>query len=249
MVKYVGKWFAPFSAALALAAAPAAIAANVGIGNGTFYSGTLAQNLAAHGDTVTVFDNYDAQALAGLSVYIMDGNSFVQSALLDTFVYNGGTLIQLPWSFTQASFTAGTTVFTPRRRALYDETITAISTLAPNDWLLAGVTLPDAGSTTVSREKGNRFADGATQVLEWEDGTALLGYRQYGAGTIVAFNVNLLTSDATPLNADWSNRIVFNAVEHAIAAVPEPGTYAMLGTGLLALTLAARRRPRSQRLS
>jgi hypothetical protein len=72
-------------------------------------------------------------------------------------------------------------------------------------------------------------------VLAWEDGDALLGYRHYGAGTVIAFNVNLVTEDANPLDAAWSNRIVFNAIDAAVSPVPEPAAYAMLGIGLLAL--------------
>jgi hypothetical protein len=220
----------------------AAQAANVGIGTGKFYTSTLADNLAARGDNVSVLPWYDADTLAGLDVYIQDNQTWIDTALLDAFVYNGGTLVQLPWSFTYGEYTAATTVIGSNQDAIFSEPSRAISAIDPASWLLAGVDLPAAGAYTVGREAGNVFADGATQVLEWDDGTALLGYRQYGAGTVIAFNLHLTTSDASPLDAPWSNRIVYNAIGGSVSAVPEPSTYAMFGAGLLALAFVARRR-------
>ncbi|QGZ41697.1 putative secreted protein with PEP-CTERM sorting signal [Pseudoduganella flava] len=229
-------------AALLLALSSATQAANVGIGWSWHYDGTLAATLTARGDTVSLYERYDAGALAGLDVFIQDGNARADAAALDAFVFNGGTLIQVPWSFTQTSFTAATSVFGPRRGFQVGESLTAISALDAESWLLRGVQLPEEGAGIVSRERGNAFLDGATPVLAWDDGSALLGYRQYGAGTIVALNVNLLTADSYPLAAAWSNQIVYNAVDAAISAVPEPAPYATLAVGLLALGGVARRR-------
>lgn len=234
----------PLFAALVLALSLPLQAANVGIATGWYSSPGLASNLAARGDTVTQLQRYEAAALAGLDVFIQDGSSFANPAALDAFVFGGGTLIQVPWSFTQSGFTSATSVIGVRRDFAYGETITAINTLDPSSWLLKDVALPAAGGTVVSREQGNTFVDGATGVLEWEDGTALLGYRQYGAGTIVALNVNLLTNDAYPLDAAWSNQIIYNAVAASVSAVPEPASYALLGAGMLVLAATARRRRR-----
>ncbi len=138
---------------------------------------------------------------------------------------------------------AGLSVVGQYHHAVLAETQPGITALAAGDRLLQGVTLPEAGGATIGREVGTAFAEGATQVLEWEDGAALLGYRQYGAGTVVAFNVNLVTSDGNPLDAAWSNRIVYNAIDAAVSPVPEPATHAMLGAGLL-VPGAERRRAR-----
>lgn len=234
--------FGQFAIAAALSAAAlsatCAQAENVGISAGSYYTPALATALAAQGNQVTAVDWYNDNVLSGYGVYIQDGSSYANAAALDRFVFNGGTLIQLPWSFTHVSFTENTTVFGPRWSGTMGEASPAIDVLVADDWLLRGVTLPAAGVQTIGREIGNEFAEGATPVLAWEDGTALLGYRRYGAGLVVGFDVHLTTSDASPLSSAWSNQVVFNAVN----PVPEPGTWAMLavGTGVL---LLRRRRP------
>lgn len=228
--------FRNFAAAVVLTAAAAAQAENVGISAGSYYSPTLASALTAQGNNVSAVDWYNDNVLAQYSVYIQDGSSYANAATLDRFVFNGGTLIQLPWSFTHVSFTENTTVFGTRWSGTMREANPGIDVLAEGDWLLNGVTLPDAGTQTIGREVGNEFAEGATPVLAWEDGTALLGYRRYGAGLVVGFDVHLTTSDASPLSSAWSNQVVFNAV-NAVSAVPEPATWALLvaGAGVLLL--------------
>ena len=231
----MSKPFATFSAALLLALSAPTQAANVAMGWSWFYTPTLADSLAARGDQVSLLQNYDAELLSAFDVFILDGTASVNAAELDAFVYQGGTLILQPLSLRYPGITPGLSVTGNYHHMSHAGTQPGITTLASNDWLLEGVTLPAAGSATIGREIGTRFADGATEVLEWEDGAALLGYRQYGAGTVIAFNLNLVTADASPLNAAWSNRIVFNAVDAATSPVPEPASCAMLGIGLLAL--------------
>lgn len=237
MLKPIGT----MTAALLLALSPSTQAADVGMGWSWFYTPTLADTLTARGDNVSVLASYDYDALSAFDVFILDGTARANAADLDRYVYDGGTLILQPLSMTYSGITPGLSVVGEYHHSVLGETQPAITALAADDPLLRGVTLPADGAATVGREVRTRFADGATQVLEWEDGTALLGYRHYGAGTVIAFNVNLVTRDAHPLDAAWSNQIVFNAIDAAVSPIPEPATYAMLGAGLLALGLAGRR--------
>lgn len=231
---------APLMATLLATSAPAQ-AASVGLGWSPYYTPTLADNLTARGDSVSVVRDYDAHTLSAFDVFILDGQTRANAQDLDAFVHGGGTLILQPLSMAYAGIAPAMSVVGEYHHADAGQALPAITALAPNDWLLQGVTLPAAGEGTIAREFGTQFAEGAIKVLEWEDGDALLGYRQYGAGTVIAFNVNLVMQTADPLDAAWSNRIVYNAIDAAVSPVPEPATYAMLGTGLLALFLRRHR--------
>lgn len=222
-------------------------AAVIGIGNGQYYTNTLENNLVAQGHTVNVVGSYTPEVLSAFDVYIQDGNSFFDATYLDTFVFNGGTLIELPWSQTQKRLTANTVVIGPREVPEVGVSNPAITVLDSGSFLLDGVTLPSAGDYTISREFGNVFVAG-NPVLEWADSTALLGYREYGAGRVVSFNLHLITSDANPLNAPWSNQIVYNAVNGpSVAPVPEPTSLAVFTIGGCVAGLGAARRRRCEK--
>lgn len=215
-----------------------ASAAVVGIGGNNWYTDTLRQNLIAQGNTVTVYTSYDAATLAGLDAYIQDGNNFFDANLLDSFVFNGGTLIEIPWTFTHNGYTAGTKVFSGRTFADHGSNLFT-HTIDANDWLLDGVTVP--ASLFGGHEVGNTFQAGVHQVLDYTDGTAMLGYKEYGQGIAIGFNLHLVTSDASPVNAAWSNQIVYNAIA-GNNSVPEPAPLALIALGLAGIALAKRRK-------
>lgn len=209
----------------------------VGIGGNNWYTDTLRQTLIAKGYTVNVYTSYTAATLAGLDAYVQDGNNYFDGSLLDGFVFNGGTLIEIPWTFSHNIYTANTKVFGARTGLTFGA-YTNINTIDAGSWLLNGVTVP--GGAYVGHEIGNSFTAGTNQVLSWSDGTALLGYKNYGQGTVVGFNAHLVTSDAHPINADWSNKIITNAIGGQ-TDVPEPASIALLGLGLAGLALSRRR--------
>jgi len=52
-----------------------------------------------------------------------------------------------------------------------------------------------------------------------------------GAGMVIGLNLHLITSDSSPLNADWSNQIIYNAVNQ----VPVPAAAWFFGSALVDL--------------
>ena len=86
-------------AALSLAAVAApALAGNVAIVQGSFYTPNLYTSLVAAGETVTEISSYTAASLAGFDAVIHYGNSFTDTTALDTYVNGGGRLILTPRS-------------------------------------------------------------------------------------------------------------------------------------------------------
>lgn len=233
------------SGALLALGASSASAKTIGMGTNDWYTPTLENNLTSQGNTVSVFGSYDAATLNGLDVYIQDGNSYFNESLLEQFVFNGGTLIEVPWSLNwNYSFSNALNIMGGANDIIFGSTGSQVSVLDAASWLLNNVDIPDISNTAIGREIGNQFNVNATQVLAYSDGTAMLGYKQYGAGTVVGFNLHLITSDASPLDAKWSNQIVYNAVNHSgTNAVPEPTSIALLSMG--ALGFAASRRKKS----
>jgi hypothetical protein len=214
-------------------------AANIGITSNSWYTSTLADNLIAQGNTVTVVNSYNAASLSSFDAFIQDGNGYFDNAALDSFVFNGGKLVELPWSLGQNySYSGQLDLINHPTNITYGEANPGITVLDGSSYLLNGVTLPAAGTYTIGREIGTSFTGNGTQVLNWDDGSAMLASNSYGAGKVVAFNLHLVTSDSNPLNAPWSNQIVYNAV----GAVPEPETYAMVLAGLGLIGVVARRR-------
>jgi len=224
-------------------AAIGANAANIGMGSNGWFTPTLENNLTGQGNNVTVVDSYTEQSLAGFDVYIQDGNSYFDQAALQSFVFNGGTLLELPWSLNQNDYYSGALnlIDHVQNWVSFASPNPAINALDPTNPLLNGVSLPAAGQYTVGYELHASFSGNGTPILSWGTGDALLAQGTYGAGRVVAFNLHLITSDSSPLNADWSNQIVYNTV----AAVPEPSTYALMLAGLCALGMWSRRRRQS----
>lgn len=94
------------------------------------------------------------------------------------------------------------------------------------------------------RITGIGFVGDATQVANWADGVALLGYKSIGAGSVVALNLHVITSDTAygVINTPWASQLLSNIVGPVTDAVPEPATWAMMIAGFGMAGAAMRRR-------
>ena len=106
-------------------------------------------------------------------------------------------------------------------------------------------TLPGAGTVDVGYIGSIGFFAGATQVANYNDGTAFLGHKNVGAGEVFGINLHLITSDTAFQVADtpWATQIVVNAIGGTGAAVPEPASWALMigGFGMAGAALRRRR--------
>lgn len=234
------------SAALtALVASSGAMAANVAIVQGSFYTSDLKNQLVAKGHTVTEIANYTAASLTGFDAVVQYGNNFVDQTALTSYVNGGGRLVWTPWAGANFDVESQLQIFDNGGGYVFSQANPGMTVLAPADPLLSGVSFPAAGSPNIGRLSGIDFVAGVTQVADWSDGAGLLGYKSLGAGSIVGVNLHVITSDTAyqVVNTAWGSQLMSNAVGGGIAAIPEPTTWAMMiaGFGLAGTALRRRR--------
>jgi hypothetical protein len=235
------------AAAAALLVASGAMAANVAIVQGSFYTPDLKNQLVAKGHTVTEIASYTAASLAGFDTVVQYGNDFVDQTALETFVSSGGRVIWTPWAGHNFNVNANLQIWDNGAAGTeYRVSNPGVTVLLPGDPLLAGVTFPAAGSPDIGRMTGKNFVAGVTQVATWADGPAMIGYRTFGAGSVVGINLHVITSDTAfeVINTPWASQLLSNAVGGNVAAVPEPASWAMMIAGFGLAGAAMRRRQR-----
>ena len=234
------------AAAAALLAASGAMAANVAIVQGSFYTPDLKNQLVAKGHTVTEITTYTAATLAGYDAVVQYGNDYVDQTALTTYVTGGGRLVWTPWAGLNFSVQPQLQIFDNGGGTVYSQANPGMTVLAPGNPLLAGVSFPAAGSPNIGRITGIDFVAGVTQVADWSDGVGLLGYRTLGAGSIVGLNLHVITSDTAyqVVDTPWGSQLMSNIVGGKVAAVPEPASWAMMIAGFGLAGAAMRRRQR-----
>lgn len=234
------------AAVSALVASSTASAANVAIVKGSFYTEDLKNQLSSKGHSVTEIETYTGASLASFDAVVHYGNSFTDAAALETYVSAGGRLVLTPWSGLNFAVPANLQVFQNGGNAIFTQLNPAINVLDPSSSLLDGVSFPSAGTVNIGRISNIGFTAGAAQIASWGDGSALLGLRSFGSGSVVGINLHLITSDTAyqVVNTPWASQLASNAVGGALTApVPEPATWAMMiaGFGLAGTALRRRR--------
>ena len=231
------------TAIAAIAAAASANAANVAIVKGSFYTTNLKTALEAKGHTVTEINNYTAASLAGFNTVIQYGNMFVDQSALSTFVNGGGRLIWTPWAGHNFNVNADLQIFDNGGGDIYSMANPGVNVLSA-DALLTGVTFPAAGSPNIGRTDGIDFVGGVSQVADWSDGVALLGYKTVGSGLVIGLNMHVITSDTAyqVVDTTWGGQLMSNLVGAGSPAVPEPATWGMMIAGFAVVGSAMRRR-------
>jgi fibronectin-binding autotransporter adhesin len=198
------------SSALALQAE----AANVAIVQGGFYTNDLANQLTLSGNTVTLITSYTAASLAGYDAVIHYGNSFTDTAALQTYVFGGGTLIMTPWADQNFLVPANIDVYNNNTGIQFSALNPAVTVLDPGSPLLAGVSFPAAGTTNIGRILLTTYVGNGGEVARWSDGYGLVGLTNYGTGTSIFINMHVITSDTayTVINQAWAATLFDNAV-------------------------------------
>lgn len=234
-------------ACILLCSASAAMAQNVAIETGAFYTPLLRQQLEAEGLTVTEVPSYTAASLAPFDAVVIYGNGFTESnaatalADLETYAQGGGTVIFTPWAGNNFPIPATLQVFSNNGTADFNTAFPGVTIGAPADPLAAGVTPPPPGGFVISRINGLSFVPGATAVMTWTDnGGPFAGRRIVGAGEVIAINMHVITSDSSPevIQQAWATRLFVNAVGPAApppVVVPTLTEWAMI---LMAVILA-----------
>jgi hypothetical protein len=223
-------------------------AASIAILTGSFYTSNLKNDLLTAGQTVTEIGGaYTAASLAAYNAVIVYGNmNSANMTELGNYALGGGTVIETPWFWLNYSPTATLDIFSHGGGAGYSQSYPGIAVLAPADSLLSGVTFPvGPGGFNIGRTTGNTFIGGVTQVANWADGTAMIGHKAVGSGEVIGINMHVITSDTafSVIDQPWATQLFVNAAHGvAVAPVPEPSTFVMLGCGLLGLLSFARRR-------
>lgn len=243
-MKITKKFIAALGATTAaLALSVSAQAATIAIVQGSFYTTDLKNQLIAAGQTVTEITSYTAASLAGFNTVIQYGNNFVDQAALTTFANAGGNVIWTPWAGANFAFDPALQVRTNGGGTVYSESSIGMTVLAAGDPLLAGVAFPAAGAVNVGRITGTTFVAGATQVANWTDGAALVGYKAVGLGNVIDINLHVITSDTAyqVINQPWATQLFVNAANLGVnGAVPESSTWMMMIVGFGAAGAALR---------
>ena len=111
----------------------------------------------------------------------------------------------------------------------------------------AGPLLMNSGSATINPTSGGAIADNSTSLLVTDDSGAFGG----GPGQFnsVAFTFTALSGSTTLVFRDTggvtdATDLILDNVSVTAAAVPEPSTWAMIGSGVLTLLAAQRARRR-----
>ena len=223
-------------------------APNVAIVTGSFYTTDLYNVLTGGGVSVTEINSYTAASLAPYTHVIHDGNTFsTDMGALTNYVNAGGTLIELPWFWSNNSPPPALAVFNTIDDDIYSAPYPGINALLPAHPLLAGVSFPPPGGFNVGYDNQATFAPGVTGIAAWADGTgtALLGEKSLGAGKVIGINMHVITSDTAyqVIHEPFATQLFLNAV----GAIPEPNSLVLACGACLGLATSARSRRRLRR--
>jgi len=129
-----------------------------------------------------------------------------------------------------------------------DQTNPGISVFAPLQTDPGTVPAFSANSSPQSKALNGGLTPGSG-ALSFSDGTVLTTITDYRWASTGVFSSDLIATFSANPNGINDNVGQFTVVTSAIAAVPEPSTYAMFGLGLLAIVALQRRKRKEGQLA
>ena len=193
-------------------------AANVAVVTGDFYTGNLVNQLTLAGNTVTEITTYTAGDLAAYDSVVHYGNTFTDTAALETYVSGGGVLVLTPWAGLNFGVPATIRSYADGGESSFSSPNPAVTVLNPASPLLTGVTFPAAGATNIGRILQATYVGNAGEVARWADGYGFIGLTTYGSGTAITINLQVITSDTayTVIDQTWAAALFNNAVNFGV---------------------------------
>ncbi|MFC1483776.1 M6 family metalloprotease domain-containing protein [Candidatus Neomarinimicrobiota bacterium] len=184
----------------------------VAVVQGSFWTANLYDHLLGIPDiSVDLISSYTLETLQNYDVVIHYGNSFIDYAILNTYVEGGGGLIATPWVLWFGEMDA-----LPATGGTADSYSTPLDVTVTNPLEPLIQNVDFVNGDLVGYEGAVYLKEGAQCGVYWADGSPVASHWQYGEGYAVYLDLHYITSDcAIAIQHAWGQQLIENAVRMA----------------------------------